>query len=265
VEVLIAGSAGSAQAPRLSIVIPAYNEEHRLSATLHRLHEYLTTQDYSWEILVVSNGSTDDTVGLVERVAARQPHLQLIDIPERGKGIASRTGALQSRGEIVFLCDADLSTPPESLAAFLREIERADVVAGSREASGSQRFLEPRHRHFMGRVFNRLVQTIAVKGIEDTQCGFKAIRRQAAVDLFSEQRLNGFAFDVELLYLARKYGYSIKELGIEWHFDDDSRVRPGIDTLGMVKELIMIRVRDAFGVYRACATSPAPGRGEIGG
>ena len=117
----------------------------------------------------------------------------------------------------------------------------------------------------MGRVFNRLVQAIAVKGIEDTQCGFKALRREAAIDLFSEQRLNGFAFDVELLYLARKYGYRIEELGIEWHFDDDSRVRPGIDTLGMVKELIMIRVRDAFGMYRTRATAAAPGRGDIGG
>ncbi len=264
-EVLIAGSAGLEQTPRLSIVIPAFNEEHRLGPTLRRLREYLASQEYSWEMLVVSNGSTDDTAGLVVRSAAEVPHLQLIDIPERGKGIASRTGVLQSRGDIVFLCDADLSMPPESLAAFLEAIERVDIVAGSREASGARRFREPWHRHFMGRVFNRLVQAIAVKGIEDTQCGFKALRREAAIDLFSEQRLNGFAFDVELLYLARKYGYRIEELGIEWHFDDDSRVRPGIDTLGMVKELVMIRVRDAFGMYRTRATSAAPGRGDIGG
>ena len=110
----------------------------------------------------------------------------------------------------MFLCDADLSMPPEALAAFLHAIERADVVAGSREAQGSKRYQEPWHRHFMGRVFNRLVQAIAVKGIEDTQCGFKAIRREAAIDLFSEQRLNGFAFDVELLYLAQNTATGLK-------------------------------------------------------
>jgi dolichyl-phosphate beta-glucosyltransferase len=265
VEVLIAGSAGTEQSPRLSIVIPAYNEERRLGPTLRRLHEYLSAQDYRWEIVVVSNGSTDDTAGLVRRFSDEVPNLRLIDIPERGKGIASRTGSLQSSGEIIFLCDADLSMPPHSLAAFLDVIETVDVVVGSREASGSKRYSEPWHRHFMGRVFNRLVQAIAVKGIEDTQCGFKALRRQAAYDLFTQQRLNGFAFDVELLYLAQKYSYRIEEIGVEWHFDDDTRVRPGIDTLGMVKELLMIRVRDSFGGYRARATLPEPGRGDIGG
>jgi glycosyltransferase involved in cell wall biosynthesis len=265
VEVLIAGSAGTEQSPRLSIVIPAYNEERRLGPTLHRLHEYLSTQEYHWEIVVVSNGSTDDTAGLVRRCADEVPNLRLIDLPERGKGIASRSGALQSSGEIIFLCDADLSMPPHSLAAFLDVIETADIVVGSREAAGSKRYSEPWHRHFMGRVFNRLVQIVAVKGIEDTQCGFKALRHQAAYDLFTQQRLNGFAFDVELLYLARKYGYRVEELGIEWYFDDDTRVRPGIDTLGMVKELLMIRIRDSFGGYRARATSPATGRGDIGG
>jgi glycosyltransferase involved in cell wall biosynthesis len=263
--VLIAGSAGAERSPRLSIVIPAYNEERRLGLTLHRLHEYLSTQDYCWEIVVVSNGCTDDTAGLVNRLADEVPNLRLIDLPERGKGIASRAGATQSSGEIIFLCDADLSMPPHSLAAFLDVIETADIVVGSREAAGSKRYSEPWLRHFMGRVFNWLVQTIAVKGIEDTQCGFKALRHQAAHDLFTQQRLNGFAFDVELLYLARKYGYRIEELGIEWYFDDDTRVRPGIDTLGMVKELLMIRIRDSFGGYRPRSTSPATGRGDIGG
>lgn len=264
-EVPIAGSPGTEQSPCLSIVIPAYNEGRRLETTLHRLHEYLLTQDYRWDIVVVSNGSTDDTAALVRRLADEVPNLRLIDLPERGKGIASRTGALQSKGDIVFLCDADLSMPPQTLSAFLHHIESADVVVGSREASGSKRHMEPWRRHVMGRVFNRLVQAIAVKGIEDTQCGFKAFRRQAAYDLFTQQRLNGFAFDVELLYLAQKYDYRIEEIGIEWYFDDDTRVRPGIDTLGMVTELLMIRIRDAFGVYRARTPSPTPERGDLGG
>jgi dolichyl-phosphate beta-glucosyltransferase len=261
----IAGPDGIGQSPRLSIVIPAFNEERRLGSTLHRLHEYLSSQDYSWDIVVVNNGSTDDTAGLVRRCAAEVPNLRLIDIAERGKGIASRTGVLQCNGEIIFLCDADLSMPPHSLASFLEMVEKADVVVGSREAAGSRRYEEPWHRHLMGRVFNRLVQIIAVKGIDDTQCGFKALRRGAAHDLFTQQRLNGFAFDVELLYLAQKYGYQIEEIGIDWYFNDDTRVRPGIDTLGMVKELLTIRIRDSFGGYRARASSPAPGRGDIGG
>lgn len=262
-EVLIAGPIGTEPTPYLSIVIPAYNEERRLGPTLHRLHAYLSDQEYSWDIVVVSNGSSDDTAGLVRRCSEEIPNVRLIEISARGKGIACRTGVMDSAGDVVFLCDADLSMPPSSLAAFIDRIDVADVVVGSREASGSKRFREPWHRHFMGRVFNLLVQMIAVKGIEDTQCGFKALRRQSAHDLFTEQRLNGFAFDVELLYLAQKYGLRIEEIGIDWYFNDDTRVRPGIDTLGMVKELIMIRVRDAFGGYRA--PKPAPGRGDIGG
>jgi dolichyl-phosphate beta-glucosyltransferase len=239
--------------PFLSIVIPAYNEERRLPASLHRLHDYLSQQSYAWEIIVVSNGCTDRTDAVVREAAQTIPHLRLLTLVERGKGLACREGALDSHGEIVFLCDADLSMPPGELALFLQAIEQVDVVVGSREAPGSHRYNEPWHRHLMGRVFNWLVQVVAVKGIQDTQCGFKAFRRPAAQELFSRQVLHGFGFDVELLYLAQKFGYTMQELPIDWYFDADTRVRPGIDSLAMMEELFMLKIRDLLGRYRPSA------------
>jgi dolichyl-phosphate beta-glucosyltransferase len=249
---------------RLSIVIPAYNEAERLPGSLNRLHEYLKTQSYGWEVIVVVNGSTDDTEGVVNRLAERIPGLRALSLGERGKGLACRAGALDSKGEIVFLCDADLSMPPETLAQFLSTIEQCDVVVGSREAPGARRYSEPRHRHVMGRVFNHLVRLIAIRGITDTQCGFKAFSRRSARHLFSQQTIAGFSFDVELLFMARKFGYSVHELPIEWYFDVDSRVRPGTDTLNMFAEVCMIRLRSMLGRYRPAACSPAPSRGDVG-
>ncbi len=243
------------RAPRLSIVIPAHNEVRRLPETLARLHHYLREQPYSWEIIVVSNASTDGTEALVREMAGTIPGLQLLTLTGRGKGLAVRAGAIRSWGEVVFLCDADLSMPPETLAQFLGVIETCDIVVGSREAAGATRYGEPWQRHLMGRVFNHLVQWLAVKGIKDTQCGFKAFRRTAADHLFGQQFVTGWGFDVELLYLAQKYGYRVKEIGIDWYFDADSRVRPGIDTLNMATELLMIRLRDLLRRYQ-----PAPSR-----
>jgi glycosyltransferase involved in cell wall biosynthesis len=200
---------------------------------------------------VAVNGSTDDTEGVVRRAAEVRPNVRLVTTAVRGKGVAVKTGALQSRGQVVFICDADLSMPPATLARFLASIREADVVVGSREAPGARRYNEPWKRHFMGRVFNFLVQRIAVQGIEDTQCGFKALRRDAAFDLFSQQTLAGFGFDVEMLYLARKYGYRIMEIGIDWYFDADTRVQPGTDTLDMLGEMLLMRLRDLQGRYRA--------------
>jgi len=197
----------------------------------------------------VSNGSTDRTEEVVRTAAAENSLIRLLVSPARGKGIACRLGALQSTGRAVFLCDADLSMPPDHIGAFLGLLKAADVVAGSREAIGAARYDEPWHRHLMGRVFNRLVQRIIVRGINDTQCGFKAFRREAADDLFNRQTIRGFGFDVELIYLAYKFGYRVVELGIDWHFDPDTRVRPGVDTLAMVRELLSIRLRDWRGGY----------------
>ncbi len=239
----------SDHAPRLSIVIPAYNEERRLPGTLERLHAYLSQQPYAWEIIVVSNASTDATEDVVHEASNGVANLHLICINERGKGIAVKKGALQSRGDFVFLCDADMSMPPTQIETFFEAAVTTDIVIGSREAPGSVRMGEPSHRHLMGRVFNRLVQWLAVGGLNDTQCGFKLIRREAAQRLCTMQTVNGFGFDVELLYLARKLGYSVHEVPVEWHFDHDTRVRPGVDTVTMVVEVLMIRLRDLMGQY----------------
>lgn len=248
---------GRDKAPYLSIVIPAYNEARRLPVTLNRLHQYLCAQSYLWEIIVVANGCTDDTEDVVRRAALAIPDLRLLSLRERGKGIASKHGALASQGDIIFLCDADLSMPPDNLARFLALAGTVDVIVGSREAPGAHRYHEPWHRHLMGRVFNGLVQWLAVPGIEDTQCGFKAFRRRAAYRLFPHQTLSGFGFDVELLYLARKLGYSVQELPIEWYFDADTRVRPGVDSLAMLGEVFMVRLRDVLGRYGAPLPTPS--------
>lgn len=249
-EAPISTQTGSDHMPYLSIVVPAYNEERRLPPTLQRLYAYLSSQTYDWEIIVVSNGCTDRTEAVVQHAALTVPNLHLISLGKRGKGIAVKTGALASRGAIVFLCDADLSMPPEEVALFLDLIDSIDVVVGSREAPGAHRYDEPWIRHVMGRVFNWIVRTLAVPGIDDTQCGFKAFTRKAARDVFGQQVLTGFGFDVEVLYLARKYGYSMKELAIDWYFDPDTRVRPGVDSIFMVGEVLKMLLRAALGRYR---------------
>src|SRR5579859_481234 len=168
-EIAISATDDSESAPRLSIVIPAYNEERRLPAALERLVTYLRRQTYTWEIVVVANGCTDATEEVTRQAAADESAIRLVALQDRGKGLASKAGALRSRGEIVFLCDADLSMPPEAIEQFLLTIETCDLVAGSREAPGAQRFDEPWHRHLMGRVFNLVVQVLLVPGVSDTQ------------------------------------------------------------------------------------------------
>ncbi|HZS93450.1 MAG TPA: dolichyl-phosphate beta-glucosyltransferase [Chloroflexota bacterium] len=244
--------------PDLSIVIPAYNEAQRLPPSLWRLAAYLADAPYRFEIVVVSNGSDDGTEDVVRGLVPAIPGLRLVVETRRGKGLAVRRGIEASRGQIVLLCDADLSMPPEHISDFLASLAHVDVVVGSREAPGARRIGEPWHRHVMGRVFNALVRGLAVPGIDDTQCGFKAFRRDAAETLARRQTINGFGFDVELLYLARKYGYRMKELPITWHFDPASRVRPGIDTFHMLRELITIRLRDLRGAYGPVHRTPEP-------
>lgn len=245
--------------PHLTIVIPAYNEVNRLPATLDRLTGYLSEQPHVWEIVVVSNASTDGTDELVRERMRETPHLRLLSLSERGKGLAIKAGALDARGDVVFVCDADLSMPPEQIGDFLDAIGHADIVIGSREIAGSRRFGEPRHRHVMGRIFNRIVKLIAVPDIEDTQCGFKALRRHVAQDLCARQLISGWAFDVEMLYLARSAGYSVQEIPIDWHCDLDSRVRPGVDSVAMLLEVLIIRWNHARGRYRTRGV-PSAGR-----
>lgn len=228
--------------PHLSIIIPAFNEEARIRSTLEQVIAFLVSRPYSWEIVVADDGSTDATARLVMELADGRPEVKLLRLTHRGKGWAVKHGMLAASGEYRFLCDADLSMPIEQVERFLPpQVGDAAIVVGSREAPGASRIGEPARRHLMGRFYNWLVRLAAVPGISDTQCGFKCFPGEQASDLFQRQRINGFAFDVEILFLARQSGLKVTEIGIDWYFREESKVRPLLDSLVMTGDLIKIR------------------------
>jgi len=234
----------------LSVIVPAYNEERRLLHSLRRIVGYLGKQEYTSEVIVVDDGSEDGTARVVEEMMAELPILSLIRTEHRGKGHAVKRGMLAGRGEYLFICDADLSMPIEELYKFLPPVlEGYDVAIGSREIPGARRYDEPSYRHFMGRVFNWMVRLFAVPGFEDTQCGFKCFKREAARDVFSYQTMDGWGFDVEVLFIAQKRGYKIVEVPIDWYYSANSRVHPIRDSIGMFSEVLKIRLNDWRGVY----------------
>lgn len=236
--------------PFLSVVVPAFNEEPRIGSTLDAVVAYLREQPYTWEVLVVDDGSSDRTAAVVSERASEDERVRLETLPHRGKGWAVRHGMLAVTGQLRFMCDADLAMPMEQLGGFLdRMAEGYDLVIGSRQIAGAQRIGEPRIRHLMGRVFNWGVRLLAVRGFEDTQCGYKCIRGQAADELFGLQRTAGFGFDVEVLYLATKRGMRVMEMPIEWHHRDSSKVRRVADSFAMLRDTLMLRLRDAAGRY----------------
>jgi len=222
--------------------------------TLEQLNEFLSRQTYAWEVVVVDDGSTDGTASLVNGYAAGYPQFRLLPRPHRGKGGAVKAGMLAAAGKYRFLCDADLSMPVEQLSRFLPPVlEGIDVAVGSRELADSRRLGEPARRHLMGRAYNWLVRRLAVPGIQDTQCGFKCFRETAAVQLFERQTLDGFAFDVEILFLARKAGLGVQEVAIDWHYRDQSRVRALRDSAAMTWDLFRVRWRSMRGGYGSWA------------
>ena len=253
----------TAEQPYLSLIIPAYNEGRRLGDTLRTVTAYLHQQPYSWEVLVVDDGSSDGTRSLAEdyAAAATGDTLHVIANPHRGKAYAVRSGVLAARGKIVGFTDADLATPIDTLAdSIVHFANGADVVIGSREGRGAIRRDEPSYRHLMGRIFNVLVQIVALPGIQDTQCGFKVMRGTVARALFAATRLYGedspaptgaavTGFDVELLYLARKRGYRIVEVPVSWQYIAESKVNPLRDTVRNVRDLVMVRFNSLLGRY----------------
>jgi len=236
--------------PLLSIIIPAHNEEHRLPGSLDRITAFLATQPYEYEVIIVENGSADDTVGVARRYAQRFPYIRLYQETARGKGLAVRRGMFEAQGKYRFICDADLSMPIEEISKFLPSaLDGYDVAIASREVPGAVRYNEPWYRHVIGRIFNLLIKLIAVRGFEDTQCGFKCFRDEVAEDLFSVQTLNGIGFDVELLFIAQKRGYKIVEVPIHWYYSAESRMRLVRDSLRALVELFIIRRNDRAGLY----------------
>ncbi|MCL6646712.1 MAG: glycosyltransferase family 2 protein [Chloroflexi bacterium] len=237
--------------PYLSVVIPAYNEEGRIGTALAKIRAYLATQEYPAEIIVVENGSTDRTASIVAAAAAEPgTPVRLIQLPRPGKGGAVRAGMLAARGQYRFFADADLSMPIEQLSRFLPPaLGDADIAIASREAPGARRIGEPAYRHLMGRVNNLIIRLVAVNGFDDTQCGFKLFRAEAAEWLFRHQRILGWGFDIEILLLAKRRGYRIIEVPIDWYRGDQSKVRPVRDTFAMLSETFKIRLNAWLGRY----------------
>jgi dolichyl-phosphate beta-glucosyltransferase len=230
----------------LSVVVPAYNEEGRIGPTLARVREYLEGQAYTSEIVVVDDGSRDRTALQAEDALLGTPGARVLRRSvNRGKGFSVREGVLAARGAFVLFTDADLSTPIEEIAKFWPRIEEGcDVVIGSRALPGSD--IQVRQnpvRELMGKTFNLFVRLLLLRGIPDTQCGFKLFRRAAALDLFSRLRTPGFAFDAEVLYLCRESGYRIGQVPVVWRHSAPSRVRIVRGAAGMLGELLRIKLR----------------------
>lgn len=240
-----------ASQPFVSIVIPAYNEEARLPHSLELIAAFAQAQPYSVEVVVVDNNSSDGTRAIVETFAAQAPYVRVLFEGAQGKGAAVRTGMLAARGAYRFICDADLSMPIDEVGRFLPPaLSDFDVAIGSREAPGAIRYDEPWHRHVMGRVFNTIVRLFAVHGFQDTQAGFKMFRAEAAEALFPLQTLDGWSFDVEVLFIAQQRGYRIVEIPIPWYYKSNTRIHPLRDSIDMFADVLRIRWNALRGRYR---------------
>lgn len=236
--------------PYLSIILPVYNEEARLPAALEKLEAFVNAAAYSCEVLVVENGSQDRTLEIACSYKNRIPYLSVLKETQRGKGLAVRSGMLAARGDFRFFCDVDFSMPVEQITRFLPPAQDPlDVAIGSREAPGSIRYNEPQYRHFTGRVFNTIVRWLALPGLQDTQCGFKCFPAEVARRVFPLQTMTGWAFDVEVLFIARRLGYRVVEVPIDWYFNADSRVSVLKDSLRMAADLLAIRRNAWRGLY----------------
>lgn len=236
-----------------SIVIPAYNEEARIGATLAEVVRCVQENAWSAEITVVDDGSTDSTAAIVKAVAAQYPIVHLLpNGANRGKGYSVRNGMLHANGEIVMFTDADLSSPMQEAHRLFNAIRRgADVAIGSRWLErGRQTIQQPLYRQLFGRCFNLVTRMIMRLPFADTQCGFKAFTREAAQTIFQLQRIERWGFDPEILFIALKHGYTVREVPVTWGHDERSRISYLKDGLKMLEELIFIRWNALTGAYR---------------
>ena len=234
----------------LSIVIPAHNEERRLPATLEQMHAFLQVQSYVAQVLIVENGSQDQTYQIAQEYAHANPHFRVLRETERGKGLAVKRGMLEATGAYRFMCDADLSMPVTEINRFLPAARTGfDIAIASREAPGAVRYNEPPYRHLGGRLINTIIRLLALPGLNDTQCGFKCFRAGVAEDLFRHQTLTGWSFDIELLYIARRRGYKVIEIPIPWYFNPDSKLSAVQDAFKMGLDIFSIRMNAMRGVY----------------
>ena len=238
--------------PQYSIVIPAFNEQARIGATLDRVMACVKTRGWDAEVLVVNDGSSDGTASIVLEKARRHSRLRLIENAcNHGKGYSVRNGILQARGTIVMFTDADLSAPIEEAERLFAAIAQgADVAIGSRWLDRSRQTLQqPLYRRFFGRCFNWLTRLVMHLPLADTQCGFKAFRRESAQAIFIRQRIERWGFDPEILYIALRMGLRVKEVAVTWGHDDRSRISYVKDGLKMLEDLMLVRFYSLAGYY----------------
>jgi glycosyltransferase involved in cell wall biosynthesis len=238
------------QPPSLSLVVPAYNEETRLRQSLTQIAAFISAQNFPVEVVVVNNNSTDGTQRIIDEAMTEFAFVVGLIETTQGKGAAVRTGMLAAKNDYLFICDADLSMPIEEVLKFLPpNLTQYDIAIASREAPGAVRVDEPPFRHFIGRVFNLIVRLFAVRGFQDTQCGFKCFRREVARELFPLQTIMGWSFDVELLHMAQQRGYDIREVPITWYYKEHSKIKPFSDAYKMFRDVIKIRWQSWRGMY----------------
>jgi glycosyltransferase involved in cell wall biosynthesis len=238
--------------PRLSIVIPAYNECARIEATLARVLDCVESRHWDAEILLVDDGSSDTTVAIVQQWMSRYPRLHLIkNAGNRGKGYSVRNGLLQAAGDIVMFTDADLSAPMEEAELLFAALDNgADVAIGSRWLDKQKQTIhQPIYRRFFGRCFNWVTRRVIGLPFKDTQCGFKAFKREAAQVIFRLQTIERWGFDPEILFIARKLKYSIVEVPVTWGHDERSRISYLKDGIKMLEEMAEIRTNSLRGRY----------------
>ena len=234
----------------LSIIIPAHNEESRLPRTLGRIFDFLKDQPYSYEVLIIENGSSDRTLSLSKEFAQQHTGFIVHQEQQPGKGNAVRQGMLMAKGQYRFICDADLSMPIEEIQKFIPPtLTDFDVAIGSREAPGAIRYNEPSYRHLGGRAINLAIRFLILPGLNDTQCGFKCFSAEAAQSIFSQQTLMGWSFDIENLYIARRKKLRIEEIPIQWYYDPDSKVSAIRDALRMLGDIFRIHINSRRGKY----------------
>ncbi len=246
--------------PTYSIVIPAYNESARLGATLEKVLAYVHAQGCDAEIIVVNDGSRDNTADIVRTFSAKDPALRLVENPgNRGKGYSVRNGMLHARGGIVLFSDADLSSPIEEAPKLLEALDAgADIAIGSRWLRAeTQTQRQPLHRQIFGRIFNLMLRVTLGLQFKDTQCGFKAFRQAAVQAIFPLQKIERWGFDPEVLFLARKFKFKVQEIPVVWGHSGGTRINPLVDGSRMFLEMLRIRWYDLTGKYNGDPT-PTP-------
>lgn len=246
-----------------SVVIPAYNEEARITSTLTQIVSFMDDFSADYEVIVVDDGSADETVEIVQNYAHSHNKIRIIQNPHKGKGYAVRTGVLDATGEFILLCDADMATPIQEIKRLLVWLKDHDfdIAIASREGVGAERKNEPYLRHIMGRVFNMIIQMLILPGIEDTQCGFKLFNKKAAHNIFKRLVLFGpdtpdtkkprvSAFDVEVLVIAKRLGFKIKEVPVSWSYVSNTKVHPVRDSINNFMDVMRIKLNDVRGLYK---------------